>query len=125
MKISPNQMLFASILCFFKYDSVKIAANQVAKHCADVDAEDFKRVKFPECERSREVVEGVSHAVGEAADDEERHTEKERKILLLTGELNGCGHYEAASDGKKATSERSCTKSQLHNLLGRSLDIHR
>lgn len=36
MKISPNMKLFASILCFFKYDSVKIAANQVAKRCADI-----------------------------------------------------------------------------------------
>ena len=36
MKISPNMKLFASILRFFKYDSVKIAANKVAKRCADI-----------------------------------------------------------------------------------------
>ena len=37
-------MLFASILCFFKYDSVKIAANQVLQifgfDCCQIDTDD-------------------------------------------------------------------------------------
>jgi ribosomal protein L15 len=115
MKISPNQMLFASILCFFKYDSVKIAANQVAKHCADVDAEDFKRVKFPECERGRQVVEGVSHAVGEAAYDEERHREEQRKKVLLFGKCHCSGHKKAAaySESAKAKIEAAGGKAEV------------
>ena len=125
MKISPNQMLFASILCFFKYDSVKIAANQVAKHCADVDAENFKRVKFPECERGREVVEGVGHAVGEAAYDEERNCEKERKHVAFAGECHRSGHEEAAWDAEEAASEGSGLEPELENLLRSTLDVHR
>ena len=125
MKISPNMKLFAGILCFFKYDSVKIAANQVAKHCAYVDAEDFKRVKFPECERGREVVEGVSHTVGEAAYDEERNCEKERKHVSFTGECDRCGHEEAAWDAEEATSEGSGLEPELEDLLCCRLDVHR
>ena len=75
-------------------------------------------MELPECERSAEVVEGVGHAVGEAADDEERNTEKEREILLLTGELNGCGHDEAASYAKKAAWYGAGTKAKLKDSLG-------
>lgn len=125
MKISPNMKLFASILCFFKYDSVKIAANQVAKHCADVDAEDFKRVKFPECERGREVVEGVSHAVGEAAYDEERHREKQRKDVLLLCKSHCSGHKKAAADSEDSAAEGTRTQAQLNDILSGRLDVHR
>jgi hypothetical protein len=74
-------------------------------------------MKLPERERDTEIVESVSHAVGEAADDEERHTEKKRKILLLAGKLNGCGHYEAASYAQKSATDGSGTKTKLEDPL--------
>jgi hypothetical protein len=74
-------------------------------------------MELPESEWNAKVIEGVGHAVGKAADDEERHTEKERKILLLAGKLNGCGHYEAASYAQKSATDGSCTKAKLEDPL--------
>jgi hypothetical protein len=74
-------------------------------------------MNLPESERNAKVIEGVGHAVGEAADDEERHTEKERKILLLAGKLNGCGHYEAAPYTQKPATDGSGTKTKLEDPL--------
>ena len=63
--------------------------------------------------------------MGEPADDEERNTEKKRKILLLAGELHGSGHYESASDAKKAASDGTRPESELKNLLSGLLYGHR
>ena len=82
-------------------------------------------MSLDECHGNAQEIEDIGDTMWETTYDEKRDSKKKRKILALSSELNACGHYEAASDGKKATSERSCTKSQLHNLLGRSLDIHR
>ena len=82
-------------------------------------------MELPESERNAKVIEGVGHAVGEAADDEERHTEKERKILLLAGKLNGCGHYEAASYAKKSATDGSGTETKLKDSLSGRLYFQR
>jgi hypothetical protein len=82
-------------------------------------------VSLDECHGNAQEIEDIGDTMWKATYNEKRDSQKKRKILTLSSELNACGHYEAASDGKKATSERSCTKSQLHNLLGRSLDVHR
>ena len=82
-------------------------------------------MKLPERERDTEIVESVSHAVGEAADDEERHTEQKRKVLFLTGELNGCGHDEAATDTEKSAADGSRADTALKDFLSGSLNLKR
>jgi hypothetical protein len=82
-------------------------------------------MSLDECHRDTQEIKGISNTVRKAADNEKRDTKKKRKVLSLSAELNACGHYETAAYGKKTTSERACTKPQLHDLLCGSLDIHR
>ena len=82
-------------------------------------------MKLPECERGREVVEGVSHAVGEAAYDEERHREQQRKKVLLFGKCHCSGHKKAAADSEDSAAEGTRTQAQLNDILSGRLDVHR
>ena len=61
---------------------------------------------FPESDRHAEIVEGISHAVGKAANDEKRNTEEQRiyagcDLLLVpsTAETFGMVYLEAMSQG--------------------------
>ena len=82
-------------------------------------------MNLPECERGREVVEGVSHAVGEAAHNEERHREKQRQEILLSCKCHGSCHKKAATDSEDSATDSSCTEAELNDILRRSLDVHR
>ena len=61
-------LLFILILC--KDDAVEIASDEVSEDDADIDCQDFKCIGHPEFDRHAKVVEGISDAVGEAADNE-------------------------------------------------------
>ena len=54
-------------------------------------------------EEGEEEVEGIGDAVGKATEDEDGNTEEEGEHLTLAGELDGGGHDETATDGKKET----------------------
>ena len=54
-------------------------------------------------EEGEEEVEGIGDAVGEATEDEDGDTEEEGEHLTLAGKLDGGGHDETATDGKKET----------------------
>ena len=64
-------------------------------------------MSLDECHGNAQEIEDIGDTMWKATYNEKRDSKKKRKILTLSSELNACGHYEAASDGKKATSERS------------------
>ena len=70
------------------------------------------------------IIECIRDTVGESADDEEGHTEQKRKIILLTGECDGCSHYESAAYSEKTAAERAVSEPHLENLLCSRLQIH-
>lgn len=113
------------ILIFCQNYAVKVAADKVTKDDADIDAEDLEGMRLEEGRRHCAIIEGVGHTVGEAAYDEERNCEKERKHVSFTGECNCCGHEEAAWDAQEAASEGSGLKPELEYLLRGSLYVHR
>ena len=126
---SPRLELLTSqqrlVLILSKHNAVKIAADKVAEDDAAVDAEDFPQVEFPEGKRHAAVVKGICNAVGEAAHDEERNCEEERKEVLLAGKTDCCGHHDTAADSEEAAAEGTCAKTKLEDLLGSALDVHR
>ena len=126
---SPKLELLTSqqglVLILGQHNTVKVAADKVAKDDAAVDAENFPQVEFPERKRHAAVVEGVCNTVGEAAHDEERNCEEERKEVLLAGETDCCGHHDTAADSEEAAAESADTETELEDLLGSSLDVHR
>ena len=63
--------------------------------------------------------------MGEAAYDEERHAEQERKIFLLAGKCHRRRHQEAAADAEKAAAERSGAEAELQDILRGALYVHR
>lgn len=112
------------VLILSQNNAVKIAADEVAKDDAAVDAEDFPEMEFPERKRHAAVVEGVGNAVGEATDDEERNCEEERKEVLLACKTDGSGHHHTAADSEEAAAEGTNAKTELKDSLSCALDIH-
>ena len=82
-------------------------------------------MKTPEIKGSAEIVEGVGHAVWEAADYEERHAEEERQVAALPGEVDGRGHNHATADGEHATHEGSGREATTQDFLGHVLEVER
>ena len=60
-------------LIFSQDDAVEVAADKVTKDDADIHTEYLEGMCLQECYRHCAIVEGVGHAVGEAAYDEERN----------------------------------------------------
>ena len=112
-------------MIFSQDDAIEIAADQVTQHDADIDAEDLEGMRLQEGRRHRAIVEGVGHAVGEAAYDEERNREQEREHVALAGECHSCCHEQTAWDAEEAASEGSGLESEFKDLLRCCLDIHR
>ena len=96
--------------------AVEVAADEVAKHLADVDDEDVGLEEL--VDRGDEEIEGVGDGVGEAAEDEDGHTENQRQHLALAGELNGGGHDESAADGQQETGPGTFRQSSCEYLRG-------
>ena len=71
-------------MLFRQYYAVKIAADEIAENDACIYSKYLQSVEFPERNRHAEIIECIRHAVGEAAYDEERHSEQQRKIILFT-----------------------------------------
>ena len=69
-------------------------------------------------EEGEEEVEGIGDAVGEATEDEDGDTEEEGEHLTLAGELDGGGHDETATDGKKETGPRTFRQATGEDLGG-------
>ena len=113
------------ILVFCQNYAVKVAADKVTKDDADIHTEYLEGMRLEECYRHTCVVERVGHAVGEAAYDEERNCEQERKHIAFAGECHCCGHEQTARDAEETTCKCSGTESELEDLLRRTLDVHR
>ena len=113
------------VLFFGKDYAIKIAADKIAKNYACIYSEYLKNMEFPERKRHAEVIKSICHTVGEAAYDEERHTEEKRQVLLLAGKMYSCGHDESASYAKKPAIERSGTDAAFKDPLSRSLNLKR
>ena len=116
-------MLCVLLLVFGKDDTIEIAADEVAENNTCIHSDDLNGMNLPESERNAEVIEGIGHAVGEAAYDEERHTEEKRQVLLLAGKLYCCGHDESASYAKKSATDGSGTKTKLEDPLSGCLNF--
>ena len=82
-------------------------------------------MNLPEGQRNAEVIKSICHTVSEAAYDEERNCEEERKHVAFAGECHRSGHEEAAWDAEEAASEGSGIEPELENLLRSCLDVHR
>ena len=80
--------------------AVEVAAYEVAADDRDVEGDDFSKMFTPVGEGGAGVKEGISNAVGEATDNEERYAEEERQHVVLAGKGNGGGHDEAACNGE-------------------------
>ena len=105
-------------------DPDKITADEIAENDAEIDSQNFKPMSLEESHRYCKIIECIGNAVGESADDEQRHAEQERQIILLAGECHGRGHYEPAAYAEKAAPERTVLKPYFKNLLRGSLKIH-
>ena len=117
--------MYGLVLIFLEDDTVEITAYKVPEYDADVYAENLKEMGLYECHRYAEEVEDICYAVRKSAYNEEWHSEKERKILILTGKMHSCSHDETATYGKKAALQCTCIQAKFHNLLSGSLDIKR
>ena len=113
------------VLFFGKDYAIKIAADKIAKNYACIYSEYLKNMEFPERKRHAEVIKSICHTVGEAAYDEERHTEEKRQVLLLAGKMYSCGHDESTSYTQKSAIERSGTDAAFKDPLSRSLNLER
>ena len=78
-----------------------------------------------EGDRYTGVVEGICHAVGEAADDEERNRKHERKNVSFTGKCHCSSHEETTRDTKDTAYESAGSESELEDVLSCTLDVHR
>ena len=96
--------------------AIEVAADEVAEHLADVDDEDGGLEKLV-CGRDEEI-EGIGDGVGEAAEDEDGHTENQRQHLALAGELYGGGHDESAADGEQETGPGALRQAACQDLRG-------
>ena len=56
--------------------------------------------------------------MGEAAEDEDGHTEDQRQHLALAGKLNGGGHDESAADSQQETGPGTFRQSSCEYLRG-------
>ena len=104
-------------------DADQITSYEVTDDDADIHTDYLQPMRFEEGGRNGKVVEGVSHAVCEAAYDEERNSEKEREIVLLARECHCRCHYESASYSQKAATESTVLQSDFKYLLCCSLKI--
>lgn len=84
---------------------VEVAAHEVAGHLTYIYNKEGRREEH--VGGSEKEIEGVGDAVGEAAEDEDGHTEEHAEHLSLPGKLHGGGHDEAAADGKDEAGSRS------------------
>ena len=96
--------------------AVEVAADEVAKHLADIDDEDIGLEQL--VSRGDEEIEGVGDRVGESAEDEDGHTEDQRQHLALAGKLNGGGHDESAADSQQETGPGTFRQSSCEYLRG-------
>ena len=108
-----------------KYYPVKIAPDKITENDAYIHGQYLKSMKLPESQRNAEVIKSICNTVREAAYDEERNTEKKGQILFLTGEMDSCSHYEAASYTQKAAIQCTGLQTGFENILSRILDCKR
>ena len=104
-----------------RHNAVEVATDEVAEHDGYVKAEDIAEVGKKEFGGDGEVIEGVCHAVGKAADDEERHTEEGGEHIALARKGYGGGHNESATDGKQSATERADSEATFKHTLCRFL----
>ena len=113
------------ILILSEDNPIKVAADQVAKDDAYIHAEDLEGMSFEEGYRHTCVVECICNAVGKATYDEERNCKQEWKHVSLASKCNRCGHEQTARDSEETACESSGAESELKDLLGCPLDVHR
>ena len=113
------------VLILGEDDAVEIASDKVADDDAQIYGNDLWSIGFPEIERDAKIIECISHTVGESADYEERDTEHQGHILFLTSKLHCRSHNESAAYAEETAAESTGTESELENVLGSVLDLHR
>lgn len=64
-----------------------------------------------------EIIEGISHTVGEATNNEERYTEEGGENVALARKGNGRGHDESATYGEESTTEGTYGKATFKYRL--------
>lgn len=104
--------------------AIKIAANKISDYDADIENKNIEPVLGKEIDWYTEIIERICHTVREAAHDEERNTEEERKVLFFTSESHSCSHDKSAADGKYATLQRTDSETTSKNPLCRFLQRH-
>lgn len=110
---------------FAYYEAVEVASHEVASYDTDVEREDVGGVCHEIVARHAHVVEGIGHAVGESAHDEERYAEEQWEVLALTGERDGGRHDESAAYRQYSATKCAHGEASFENLLRRVLQRHR
>ena len=87
--------------------------------------QDMERMGLKEGDRYAGVVEGICHAVGEAADDEKRNRKHERKNVSFTGKCHCSSHEETTRDTEYTANESASPESEFKDVLCCTLDVHR
>ena len=76
-----------SILSFLQNYAIEVASDEVPENYATIDSKHLPCMRLQKGDRSAQVVEGIGDAVSEATYDEQRHSKKQRKIIILSGKL--------------------------------------
>ena len=100
-----------------RHNAVEVATDEVAEHDGYVKAEDIAEVGKKEFGGDGEVIEGVCHAVGKAADDEEGHTEEGGEDIALARKGYGGRHNESATNGKQTSTQRTNGEATFKDAL--------
>ena len=108
-----------------KDNTVKITSDKITKDYAEIDEQSLNSMVLYKFKRYAAIIECISHAVGKTADDEQRNSEKKRKIALLACKCYRSCHHETARDTEKETTERTSLESEGEDSLRSSLNIKR
>lgn len=87
-----------------KDNTVKITSDKITKDYAEIDEQSLNSMVLYKFKRYAAIIECISHAVGKAADYEERDTEHQGHILFLTSKLHCRSHNESAAYAEETAS---------------------
>lgn len=102
----------------------QVAADEVAHGDSRQIEQEAVDVAEEEIGGAGEDVERVGHAVGKAAENEERHAEEQWQEVVAIAEGDGHGHDDAAGDREQTAIENAVGQTFLDDVLGSFVDGH-
>lgn len=105
--------------------AVEVAAQEVAYHDGGIKGDKGADVGGEVTGTTTFDVECVGYAVGESAENKGRDTEEQGPPVAFCGCGDGCGHNEAAADGKESAAEPSPVETRGDYAFGGGRNVGR